>query len=251
LSGTTRRPGPPAAVEVVPLTGERWPDFQALFAPNASANGCQCTWFFRLGTEFRAGVPEGNRAAIRARGNTAPPPGLLAYVDGTPAGWCAFGPREAYPRLERSRLFPRPDTPGTWAIVCFFVATEFRGLRLMDRLIAEAVGRARAAGAGRVEAYPVTVPPRGRTDSGSGYHGFVGPFRRSGFRVVARPSKGRALVLRELVAPPIRASRVAGSASGRPGFRPTSSASRPTASPGRRRGPRRRSRRSTRGTPAG
>jgi len=244
-----RRPeGPP--VRIAPLTTKRWTDLQSLFSESATTDGCQCTWFFRTGPEFRDGYGPGNRNALYDRVLAGGPPGVLAYVGGAPAAWCAFGPREWYPRVDRSRLFRGVGRPGTWAIVCFFVPNRFRGSRLMDRLIEAAVERASEAGASAVEAYPVVVEPGGRTDPGSGYHGFVGPFLRSGFPVVGRPSPARAVVRKELPGASLRGGRRREGGPGPRAAAPTSRGSRPSATRVRRPGSRRPGRRPTRGTAA-
>jgi acetyltransferase (GNAT) family protein len=249
----TRTHGPGTAgveVAVRPLTMEGWPDLQQLFAETPGTVGCQCAWFFRTTPAFREGYGSGNREFLRARLGPGPAPGLLAYVDGSPAAWCAFGPRESYGRLTRSRLFGGPGRPGTWAVVCFFVPSRYRGLRLMDRLIEAAVEGARAAGATGVEAYPVVVEPGRRTDSASGYHGFLRPFVRSGFRVVARPSEARAVVRLELARSRVSGPDAPPAGSGSRGSAPTSTGSRSTANRGRRRGSGRPGRRPTRERPA-
>ena len=225
------RPDP--RVRVVPLIPQRWREFQKLFATSATTRGCQCMWFFQTSAEFRQGYGAGNRRRFRTLVDAERAPGLLAYVGGEVAGWCALGPKEAYSRYARSRLFRGPSDPGTWAIVCFYVPNERRGGGLMGRLIADGVQFARDHGARAVEGYPVVSGPTGRTDPSSGYHGFLGPFRRNGFRVVARPSEGRAIVRREL------AER---STSSRPGPRepaarrggPPKAAASPASSRGRR-----------------
>jgi hypothetical protein len=55
---------------------------------------------------------EGNRRAFRRLVGQGGEPGILAYEERKPVGWCAIEPREAFPRLARSRLFrPVDDRP--------------------------------------------------------------------------------------------------------------------------------------------
>ena len=56
-----------------------------------------------------------------------PPPGVLAYVDGVPAGWCAISPREGLRRLERSRVMAPVDDRPVWTVTCFFIGRGYRG----------------------------------------------------------------------------------------------------------------------------
>src|SRR5437667_589760 len=51
----------------------------------------------------------GNKASIRKLVTERHVPGILAYVDGQPVGWCAIGPRETYPRLANSRILKPVD----------------------------------------------------------------------------------------------------------------------------------------------
>lgn len=43
-------------------------------------------------------------------------PGLIALAAGRAVGWCAIGPREAYPQYE-----PATDQGGAWAIPCLYI----------------------------------------------------------------------------------------------------------------------------------
>jgi len=84
------------------------------------------------------------------------PPGLLAYVDGEPAGWCSIEPREKFGRLENSRTFKRvDDRPSVWSLNCFVVGKQHRRRGLMTTLLEAAIENARRRGAKIIEAYPV------------------------------------------------------------------------------------------------
>lgn len=182
-----------------PATPERWPDLERLFGPRGACAGCWCMWWKLDRPAFDAARGAGNRRALARIVRAGAEPGLLAYVDGEPAGWVALEPREAYPRIGRSRLLApaaRGAPPGTWAITCFYVAAAHRGTGLVGRLVEAAVVHARARGASAVEAYPRTGG-EGLAD-GSMYTGAVSTFERLGFEVVARPSKVRAVVRRRL-----------------------------------------------------
>jgi hypothetical protein len=58
--------------------------------------------------------------------------GLVAYVDGEPAGWVAVEPRTEYPGLRTSRVpwsgrDEDNDDDRTWAVTCFVVRRSSRG----------------------------------------------------------------------------------------------------------------------------
>jgi hypothetical protein len=68
--------------------------------------------------------------------------GLVAYLDGDPAGWCAVEPRTVYARLLRTRVPWAGRTEdktddGVWAVTCFITRTGFRR-RGVSRAIARA-----------------------------------------------------------------------------------------------------------------
>jgi len=123
-------------------------------------------------------------------------PGLLAYSDGEPVGWCAVEPRESYPALDRSRTLARVDCEPVWSIPCFYVAKQFRGKGFMSKLLAAAVNWAAEHGARITEAYP--VEPRDGLANSTLYTGVVPVFRRVGFVEVCRRSK-RQPIMRKII----------------------------------------------------
>lgn len=150
---------------------------------------------FRLPrSEFQEGKGEGNRRALRKRVRDGPaPPGLLAYDDGEPIGWCAVAPREEFTRLDRSRVLARVDDRPVWSIVCFFVSKDRRRRGVTGKLIEAAVDFAREHGADLVEAYPID-PKRPDVPPVFACHGFVSAFLDAGFEEVIRRSETRPIV---------------------------------------------------------
>jgi len=177
-------------IRCLPLTPARWRDLEAVFGPNGANSGCWCMWFRRPRKEWQQARSKGNRAAFKKLVDAEMPLGVLAYVDGTPAGWCAVAPREDYTALASSRLFPPTGEPKLWAITCLFIHRDHRRYGLSRILIDAAVAYARKNGAGAVEAYPVIAA--GRADPARGFHGFAEVFRESGFEEISRPSATRA-----------------------------------------------------------
>ena len=156
--------------------------------------------YWRLGNrEFEAGKGEGNRAALKALVEAGETPGLLAYVAGEPAGWIAIAPREAYPRLARSRILKPVDDQPVWSITCFFVGRPFRRRGLTLQLLRAAVEFAAARDARIVEGYPVDTAGA-RTPDPFAYTGLASAFLKAGFVEVARRSEKRP-IMRYTVAP--------------------------------------------------
>jgi len=176
-----------------PVTMDEWQNLQKLFGPNGADGGCWCMWWRIKRSEFDRNRGEANRRALEGIIRSGEVPGLLAYLEDEPIGWCSVAPREAFPVLDRSPVLKRVDDQPVWSIVCFYIARQYRGCGLEGLLIEAAVGYARSQGARIVEAYPV-VSGTGRFDPGSAFTGTIGTFRRLGFEEVARRSKRRAIV---------------------------------------------------------
>jgi len=149
------------------------------------------TWrLTRAEYERRKGAA--NKRAFRRIVESETPPGLLAYRDGQPIGWCAVAPRECYPALERSRVLKRVDQEPVWSVVCFFVAREARGQGVSVGLLRSAVEFARTRGARIVEGYP--VDPAKRWPAAFAWTGLASAFRRAGFTEVRRRSATRPIM---------------------------------------------------------
>lgn len=180
-----------------PLTADRWDDLERLFGPSGAYGGCWCMWWRVTRKAFEENGNEGNRRAFRERVEAGPPPGILAYEEDVPVGWCAVAPREIHGSLERSPVLKRLDDRSVWSIVCLYVARSHRGRGMSEALIEAAVEHARAHGAQLVEAYPTR--PRGeRLPDVSSFMGVPEVFARTGFREAARPSEAKVVMRREL-----------------------------------------------------
>jgi ribosomal protein S18 acetylase RimI-like enzyme len=184
-------------VQVLPATG-RWDDFASFMVPRKQgASGCVCMVYRNSSLDVA-----GRIAQMRALCASEPGPGVLAYVDGSVAGWCSVAPKSTYRALVNSRTIPHVQDEGAWSVVCFVVRPGFRRRGLMHELLDGAVGHAQAMGAAAVEGYPVE-PGSGRVDQTSGYVGTVALFEAHGFGRVCQTSgrrggKPRWLVRREL-----------------------------------------------------
>ncbi len=174
-------------VETHPLTPDRWRDFAALMNSRYDTRHCWCMWP-RLATNYAARTGATNKRAIKKVVDTADaPPGVLAYVDGVPAGWCAVAPRDEYPKLTRSRATAPVDDQPVWSVVCFYILRGARGRGLSKTLLEAAVALATQHGAKIIEGYPV--------EGGSNpFRGIASVFEAAGFEEVARRAPNRPLV---------------------------------------------------------
>lgn len=179
-------PNSQTEISYFPLTAARWADFERLFGPNGACGGCWCTWWRISRSDYSRLSYDEKKNITRTLVHNGKVPGLIAYVDGIPAGWVAIAPRSEFPTLDRSRVLARVDDAPVWSINCFFIERHYRRQGLMKGLIRAAVDYARSQGAEIVEAYP--LDPAGKTDSGSLYYGVAEIFRQAGFVEVARRS---------------------------------------------------------------
>jgi GNAT superfamily N-acetyltransferase len=181
-------------MEFHPLTPDRWPDFEKLFGPRGAYSGCWCMWWRTTRSQFEKQGNEGNRLAMKNIVDSGEVPGIIAYADGHPVGWCSVAPREHYGSLNRSPVLKRLDDKPVWSIVCFYVAREQRGKNLTLELIRAAVEYVREQGGQIVEAYP-TQSKGDRLPPASSFMSVPSVFEEAGFVECARPSQSK-LVMR-------------------------------------------------------
>ena len=177
-----------ANLEFHPVAPDRWDDFEALFGPRGACGGCWCMWWRLTRAEFEHHKGEGNRIAMKTLIESGQVPGILAYADGKPAGWCSVAPREEFGSLQRSRTLKPVDDRPVWSVVCFFIAKAYRRQGLTTRLLRAAVDHAAAQGAEIVEGYP-SEPKKPDAPDVFLFTGTASAFRKAGFVEVARRSE--------------------------------------------------------------
>lgn len=189
-------------LRIVPATADRWNDLELLFGKYGASARCWCMFWRMPFKEFNAIKGEGTRAALKELTGRNIAPGLLAYMDGEPIGWCSLGPREDFRGLERSRTLKRVDDQPVWSIVCFFIKRSYRHKGMMAALLKAAVAYAAEHGAKIVEGYPVDLQSHlltGKKLTGfSGFMGIASVFRAAGFKKVTDASETQ-LVMRYYV----------------------------------------------------
>jgi GNAT superfamily N-acetyltransferase len=186
------------AVEIFPLTPDRFDDLVDLFGPERGGNsGCWCMWWRMPRADWKTTPREEKRDRFRAIVEEGPPPGVLAYDGGTAVGWCAVGPRRSLPQFNRSRVAaPFDEVEGVFAVNCFYIRSGRRGDGLMPALLKEALAFAVGQGAKVIEACPIETERK--LIWGEGYVGIASVFREAGFSEVARRSPTRPLMRKTL-----------------------------------------------------
>ena len=154
-------------------------------------------YWIRSHAQFEKHKGSGNKRALKKIVSSGQELGLIAYAEGEPVGWCAFGPRERYLRLAGSRVLKPVDQQSVWSVVCFFVAKDFRRSGLSVELARAAAQHAGKRGARLLEAYPVD-PGEKTMPAAFAWTGLAATFRRAGFREVVRRSKTRPIMRKRL-----------------------------------------------------
>ncbi len=127
--------------------------------------------------------------------------GLLAYVNGTVAGWCNAGPRVSYRNL---RNYPRDLESGepVGSILCFVVAASYRGRGVATALLNGAIDKFRRERLKVAEGYPRTLPtnvtdPYKTPAEHLNYRGSLQMFLKAGFGI-HRQLERHAIVRKQL-----------------------------------------------------
>lgn len=186
-------------VEVRVATPDRWEDIIDLFERRGprggtpQTNGCWCQFWHLRGKAYWSGHGAGNRARFENEVRGGREPGLLAYVDRAPVGWCRLGPRESFERLEHSPKLARIDDEDVWSVVCFYVHPSSKRNGVATALLEAAIARAAAHGAPTIEGYPV----RENHMNIDAYTGYLPMFLTAGFELVRKAGR-RTIVRLEL-----------------------------------------------------
>ena len=193
------------AATMIPATEAGWLAVESVLAQDAAARKCWCRWQKWTNAEYSPATPEDRAAALRLDVEGGDSPGIVAYLDDAPVGWCAVQPRTVYRRLPVTKAVAaeaaaRGDDladPDVWAIVCFVVARSARGRGIGHELLAAAVEVARVAGARRVVGYPVDTAAVSTRSAGLNV-GTLSMFSRAGFRVVGERGAAKPVVALDL-----------------------------------------------------
>jgi GNAT superfamily N-acetyltransferase len=200
------RPGAAAAgtVGVVPANQASWADLQVIFGIRGPAAPCQCQYFRMTPAEWSASRPDERAARFRDQTACGQPQarstsGLVAYLDGEPAGWCAVEPRPVYVHLRGSRVVwagrdEDRDDNSVWAVTCFVTRSGFRRRGISAALTAAAVDYARDRGARALEGYPMITRPGQEITWGELYVGSCSSFADAGFAEVTHPTPRRCVM---------------------------------------------------------
>jgi len=145
--------------------------------------------WWRLAPGERIGIANGGpmRRRQKALVRSGESCGVLAFVEGEPVGWCAYGRRTGFARLQRSPALACADAESVWSVPCFFVKAGFRGRGVSRALLRHALKSIRREGGRIVEAYPVRPP----ASNAAAFTGTVPFLESEGFTVLTATPRGR------------------------------------------------------------
>jgi GNAT superfamily N-acetyltransferase len=178
---------------------ESFPDVEALFGKNGACGGCWCqAWRIEKGERWNEikGAPAKKR--LRKGILAGATHGILAFDGATPVGWCTFGPRDSFPRLNRARSLKCDDASRVWSLPCFFVTRDHRGRGVAKAMLVHALRAMKERGAEFAEAYPSKPGRDGRYIATFSWTGTMSLFEKAGFVVVGNPHGSKRRVRKEL-----------------------------------------------------
>lgn len=181
-------------IQVNEATPDRWQDFEQLLGPNkGGSGGCWCMLWRLRKKEYDASNKEERRQAIADRFQWSAPPGLIAYDDTIPVGWCSISPRSEFLRLDTSRVLKPIDGKPVWSITCFYIARAYRRQGVSVKLLNGAAQFVRQRGGAIVEGYPID-PAHENYPTNYAWVGLFSAFKAAGFEEVARRSQTRPIM---------------------------------------------------------
>jgi GNAT superfamily N-acetyltransferase len=180
-------------IKFVPVTRDRWSDFETLFGERGACGGCWCMLWRLTRKEFEQQKGTGNRKAMQAIIQSDETPGILGIVHARPVAWCSVAPREHFPALGRSRILKPLDDLPVWSITCLFVEKSYRRVGVSIRMIRAAVEHVEKQGGTIVEAYPVE-PKKDKMPDVFAWTGPASAYIRAGFVECTRRSETRPIM---------------------------------------------------------
>lgn len=176
-----------------PVTKINWKDFENLFGEKGACAGCWCMYWRMRRKDYDLQRGSGTKKMMKNLVNNGTVPGIIAYDNNKPVGWCSVAPREDFPVLENSRVLKRIDEKPVWSIVCFFIQKEFRKKGLSLELLNAAITFVKMNKGKIIEGYPVE-PKSGKTADVFAWTGLASAFRKAGFKELERRSETRPIM---------------------------------------------------------
>jgi GNAT superfamily N-acetyltransferase len=185
-------------IEARPLRADDWGAVKRLFGEKGACGGCWCMYWRlpRGGKLWEERKGDKNRRSFQRLVREGRVHAILAFDGEQPIGWCCFGPRGDFPRIERVKALQRKWDEGTWSVVCFYIHNRWRGSGVGQRLLEEATARALRLGATEVEGFPIVWKKDGKAPTTFAYTGVPAMYRAAGFRKRRGPAASLAVYVK-------------------------------------------------------
>jgi GNAT superfamily N-acetyltransferase len=176
-----------------------WPHVERLFGANGACGGCWCqAWRIAPGEKWNDVKGATAKARLRRGVRAGTVHGVLAFDGETPVGWCTFGPRLSFPRLERARTLKCDDAERVWSIPCFFIARGHREQGVATAMLARALDAMKRRGAEIAEGYPSKPDASGKYVPTFAWTGTRSLFAKAGFAVAGNAEGSKQRVRKSL-----------------------------------------------------
>ncbi|MCU0332052.1 MAG: GNAT family N-acetyltransferase [Ignavibacteriaceae bacterium] len=176
-----------------PVTKENWKDFEDLFGEKGACAGCWCMYWRMKRKDYDNLRGTGTKKQMKSLVNKGTVPGILAYDNDKPIGWCSVAPREDFPVLENSRVMKRIDNKPVWSVVCFFIKRDYRRKGLSVELLNASKVFVKMNNGKIIEGYPVE-PKAAKSPDVFVWTGLASAFRQAGFKEIIRRSETRPIM---------------------------------------------------------
>lgn len=164
------------------LSQDLWDDVVTLFGSNGACGGCWCqAWRYEKGEKWKD--IQGDEAKNRLHNGIANNKtfAVIAYDGAKPVGWCTYGPRLSFPRIERARTLKCNDAELAWSIPCFFVLRGYRKNGIAAAMLDFAIKDIKNRGGKIAEAYPSKPDKDGKYIDTFAWTGTQSLFIKAGF----------------------------------------------------------------------
>ena len=135
----------------------------------------------------------GNKQAMKKIVFSDNIPGIIAYHNNEPVGWCSVAPRGDFSKLANSRVLKPVDEKPVWSVVCFFINRGYRRKGLSVALLRAAKKFIKSNGGKILEGYPIE-PKKDKMPDAFAWTGLSVAFLKAGFKEVARRSETRPIM---------------------------------------------------------
>jgi GNAT superfamily N-acetyltransferase len=171
-------------IQVKGIGPKLWGDLEQLFGEKGACGGCWCLWWrIEPGEKWQDVKGREAKKRLREMIENGRVRGFIAYDGDEPVGWCTFGKRTDFPRLNRARTLQCDDADAISCVPCFYVKNRYRKKGVSTELLKAAVTALANEGETIVEGYPVKPTKPGNKDipGAFAFTGTISLFEKEGF----------------------------------------------------------------------